>query len=226
MLPLCDPPRVRPSGRWRSTARRAGSCNERERGLPPTWSSGRAPVRRHRARPSAPGQVRGRPRQWRGGFAALLVELFGGVPAWNGGYNVSPLARPHAQIHITRQDAAAWLGHPRAAFADVGDEDAACGKWWPGCGPWRRHWSTQERHRGKGAKREARYGPSSRRHRGRDEGRPRRAPRRAGRTPPCRGAVGSGLGGRASRRSGQGPRRHRRRARRTGHRREQAGVGR
>jgi hypothetical protein len=92
-------------------------------------------------------------------LGALFVELFAGAPEWNGGHTVGPLGRPHAHIHITRHDAAAWLGHARAAFTAVGDERAArevvaCLR------PLAEAMVNEDAPSPRGAKREARYGPT------------------------------------------------------------------
>src|SRR4051794_37592643 len=92
-------------------------------------------------------------------LAALFVEVFGGAPEWSGGHTYGPLSEPHRHIHITRHDAAAWLGHARAAFVDVAGEEAARYVL-ARLRPLAEAMVNESAPPPKGAKREARYGPT------------------------------------------------------------------
>jgi ankyrin repeat protein/truncated hemoglobin YjbI len=92
-------------------------------------------------------------------LGALFVELFAGKPEWSGGLTFGPLAQPHRHIHITRRDAAAWLGHARGAFTEVAGEDAAR-EILARLRPLAEAMVNEDAPPPKGAKREARYGPT------------------------------------------------------------------
>jgi ankyrin repeat protein/truncated hemoglobin YjbI len=92
-------------------------------------------------------------------LGALFAELFGDAPEWSGGHTFGPLAQPHRHIHITRQDAAAWLGHARAAFVELAGASAARAVV-ERLRPLAESMVNEDAPQPKGAKREARYQPT------------------------------------------------------------------